>query len=199
MKRIILRIAGIILLISLCSCNITITGLCSGYSKLSERYKENIVFLDVKDNLCEQKEDGKIYVITGDHLYKCIEKQDNAMVYLWGPLCSSKYCYPLSYIQSYCDSHGYILYVIAEYYDETTISAQQKNISQPLLSINDKFYKTRYCNKYRKLFLKDLIRDITPSKEILKYHRVFIFNYGKLASSSLHLEDDTDKWELITP
>jgi phage pi2 protein 07 len=199
MKKSILCIAGTILLVSLYSCNITIYGLTSDYSKLSEKYKKQIVFSDGKENICELEKDDKIHVTTGSQLRKCIETQDSVFVYLWNTQCHSKFCYPLSYFQSYCDSHGYKLYVVAQNYDETKMSAQQKSILQPLLSINDAFYKTKYRNKYIKLFAKDLVNDPTLPKKTFSRNNIYIFSYGKLVSSLPHLEEEPDRWEVIKP
>jgi hypothetical protein len=197
MKKSILGIAGVILLISLHGC--AITGLSSGYSRLSEEHKKQVVFLDTKDNVCEVEKDGKIYAITGDQLHKCIETKEIVMVYSWVPHCTSSSCYLLSYVQSYCDSHGFTLYVIASYYDTTRMFIEQENISLPLFSPNEKYYKTKYRNRYTKLFMKDLIKDEKLVKEIW-YKNMLIFNYGKLTTYSLRLEEDeTDRWEVIMP
>jgi hypothetical protein len=190
MKKSILCITGVIMLVILHSCNITVAGLCSGYSRLSDEHKKQIVFLDTKDNVCELEKDGKIYAITGDQLHTCLETQENAMVYSWVPHCTSSSCYLLSYVQSYCDSHGFTLYVIASYYDTTRMFVEQNNISLPLFSPNEKYYKTKYRNRYTKLFMKDLIKDEKLVKEIW-YKNMLIFNYGKLTTYSLKLEDDT--------
>lgn len=198
MKKSILCIAGVILLILLHGCNITITGLTSGYSKLSEEHREKVVFLDAKDNVYEQEKDGKIYAITGEQLRKCIETQENVIIYKWVPHCTGPHCFLLSYLQSYCDSHGYILYVVSSYYDSTRMITEQKNISLPLFSINEKYYKTKYCCRYTKLFVEDLLKDKKMAKEIW-YKNTFIFNYGKLVSTSLHIEDEPDRWEVIKP
>jgi len=196
MKKSILCIAGMLLLYS---CNITMDGLTSGYSKLSEEEKQRIVFLDTQDDVCELSKDGKIYAITGDQLYKCIETQENVMVYTWVPHCTGSHCYLLSYVQSYCDSHGFTLYVVADYYDSKRMFNEQENISLPLFSANEKYYKTKYRFKYSKLFMKDLIKDDKLAKEIW-YKTTFVFNYGKLTAYSLTLEDeDADKSEILKP
>ena len=197
MIKSIFLIAGIILFALLYGCNFSIAGLTSGYSRLSEENKKQIVFLDTAENVCEIEKEGKIYAITGDQLYKCIEKKENVIVYSWVPHCTSSSCYLLSYVQSYCDSHGFTLYVIASYYDSTRMLVEQENISMPLFSANEKYYKTKYRSKYTKLFMKDLLKDDKLANEI--WHKnIFIFNYGKLTAHSMKLEDyEADRWEII--
>jgi len=200
MKKVavIFNILGIAGILSLHSC-ITIDGLTSGYSRLSEEDKNQIVFSDAQDNICELSKNGKIYAITGDQLYKCIETQENVMVYKWVPHCTGSHCYLLSYVQSYCDSHGFTLYVIADYYDSTRMFREQENISLPLFSANEKYYKTKYRNRYTKLFVKDLIKDEKLAKEIW-YKNMLIFSYGKLTAYSLKLEDDdAEGSEILKP
>ena len=74
---------------------------------------------------------------------------------------------------------------------------EQENISMPLFSANEKYYKTKYRSKYTKLFMKDLLKDDKLSNEI--WHKnIFIFNYGKLTAHSMKLEDyEADRWEII--
>jgi len=174
------------------------SGLTSAYSHLSEEHKNKIVFLATEDKVCELEKDDKIYAITGDQLYKCIETQENVMIYNWVPHCTSAGCYLLSYVQSYCDSNGYTLYVVAAYYDSTRIFNEQENVSLPLFSANEKYYKTKYRNKYTKLFMKDLIKDDKLCKEIW-YKKTFVFNYGKLTAHSLKLEDDNADGTILKP
>ncbi len=56
-----------------------------------------------------------------------------------------------------------------------------------MFSINEKYYKTRYCNKYYKLFMKDLLSNQIFNKDDI-YNRIFIFENGKLQSTSFQIE-----------
>jgi len=164
-------------------------GIKSRYKKLNDFDKSKVVFLDVsKTNIDEMKNDGNIYAITGKQLLKTIEKLENVMVYKWKPYCSSEFCYPLSFIQKYCDSNELFLFVIVDHYD-TQMMFKELDIIKPLFSINEKYYKTSSRKKLSKLFMLDLLKDEKLSNEIF-WHTSFVFKNGKLIDSRIKMEDD---------
>ena len=189
MKKRSIFILSCFAIVMLQSCTFNIVGFRSGYKNLSDVDKEKIFFLEPNAEICDIKNDGKIYGITGKQLLECIETKENVMVYFWKPYCSSEFCYPLIHVQKYCDTHGIILYAITAEYYSSGMFTQLENISQPLFSINEHFYQTKKQNKYHKLFVGDLLNDENLTKEIW-WHTSFVFNYGKLVDSRIKMEED---------
>ncbi len=160
-------------------CFITNTpGFYSGYKKINSDQKQNIVFAEDGLDVCNLKNDKKIYAITANHLLNCLQNNDSTIVYFWEPNCSSKSCVLLDAAQNYCDRNNYNLYVITEYYDLEKIDAQN-NAALSLFSINHQYYKTDYCNKYVKLFSRELTKSRKISKEE-DYFRYYVFNKDSL-------------------
>ncbi len=96
------NIIYIIVVILFSSCIITNTpGFYSGYSKLTEQEKNNIVFTEPDFDICNLQNDGKIYSTTGTQLQNCILKQQKSLVYIWSPHCSSENCYSLDLMQAF--------------------------------------------------------------------------------------------------
>jgi hypothetical protein len=184
MKANILLIAGIFFLNSCAN----LVGFYSDYEKLSKDDKEKIVFLDSNYDICDLKKEGKIYAVTGTQLRKCIETKDSVMIYKWVPHCKSEFCYSLSYVQKYCDSNNLLLFVVMDYYASNRMFIEMENISQPLFSINERYYKKRIRSGYSKRFMRDLLNDKKLFKEIW-WQTSFIFNNGKLISSRINMED----------
>jgi len=161
----------------------------NGYSQLTEKNKEKILFLKKEVNICEIKKDDKIYAINGDQLHKCLKINEKSMVYFWTPHSFDEFSYPLLKIQSFCDSLEISLYVITKYYyRDTYMYKERENIALPLFSINNYIYNP-FVNydKQIKLFKKDLIKDIKLNNEILN-RNIYIFNYGKLISYNTKLD-----------
>jgi hypothetical protein len=163
-------------------------GFYSGYSELTEQEKNNIVFTEPDFDICNLQNDGKIYSITGTQLQNCILKQPKSLVYIWSPHCSSENCYSLDLMQAFCEKNGFTFFVISEYYDSEMLKVEITKLKQyPMFSINEKYYKTRYCNRYSMLFVKDLLSDEIFKKDY-KFNRYFIFENGKLQSTSFKIE-----------
>lgn len=170
----------------LSGCIITNTpGFYSGYNKMDAASQSKIIFVSDGEEICNLKNDKKIYSITASHLRNCLEKNDSSIVYFWSPNCSSKSCISLIAAQKYCDTNNYRLYVITEYYDLEKI-APQNVATLPMFSINHKFYHTDYCNKYVRLFTKELIRDKPLSKEET-YNRFYVFSNDTLVKTKAEL------------
>jgi len=164
------NIIYIIVSIFFSSCIITNTpGFYSGYSKLTEQEKNNIVFTEPDLDISNLQNDGKIYAISGTQLKNCILKEQKSLVYFWDPYCHSQKCYSVDLMQEFCEKNGLAL---KQY---------------PMFSINEKYYKTRYCNRYYTLFVKDLLSNQIYKKDDI-YSSFFIFENGKLKSTSFQIQ-----------
>jgi hypothetical protein len=175
-----------VLSVLLSGCVITNTpGFFSGYKKLTNSQKQSIVFIDDTTSICAINNDQRIYSITATHLLNCLKNNETSIVYFWSPNCHSKSCISLSAAEQYCIEKKYTLYIITEYYDLEKTKAQN-NSSRPILSVNHKYYKTDYCNKYMKLFTNELIHDKTLSSEDLN-NRFFVFKADSLIRTQIEL------------
>jgi hypothetical protein len=169
-------------------CIITNTpGFYSGYSKLTEHEKNNIVFTDPDFDIFNLKNEGKIYSITGFQLQKCILNEKKSLVYIWSPNCNSEKCYSVELLQAYCETNGFSFFLISEYYDMEKMKIEILKLKQyPMFSINERYYNTRYCNKYFKLFVKDLLNNQVFEENDI-YRSIFIFENGKFNSTSFQV------------
>lgn len=183
------NIIYIIVSIFFSSCIITNTpGFYSGYSKLTEQEKNNIVFTEPDLDISNLQNDGKIYAISGTQLKNCILKEQKSLVYFWDPYCHSQKCYSVDLMQEFCEKNGLALFVISEYYDSEKMKVDVLKLKQyPMFSINEKYYKTRYCNRYCTLFVKDLLSNQIYKKDDI-YSSFFIFENGKLKSTSFQIQ-----------
>ncbi len=183
------NIVYIIIVIFFSSCIITtIPGFYSGYSELPEQEKNNIVFTEPDFDICNLQNDGKIYAINGTQLRNCILKEPKSLVYIWSPNCQSEYCYSVDLVQEFCEKNGFAFFLISEYYDIEKLKVDKSKLKQyPMFSINEKYYKTRYCNRYSTLFKKDILSDQIFKRDY-KFSRYFIFENGKLQSTSFQIK-----------
>lgn len=169
------------------SCVITYTpGFYSGYSRLTDKEKSLIIFSQIKNDICSFQNEAKIIAITGTQLKDCISTQNKSLVYFWSPNCFSDRCYSINLIQDYCINNNLTFFIVAEYYDFAKMRQEIDKLEFfPLFSINEKYYKTQYCNKYNKLFKKDLLKNQNYQKNVL-HSNIFVFENGKLLSTSLN-------------
>jgi hypothetical protein len=163
----------------------------SEYSRLSDEEKQKVIFTDTSASVCKPEKDDKIYAITGNQLRNCIEAEEKAMVHIWLPYGAGYY--PLSYLQSYCNSRGITLHVVAKIYGNIRVMYyEQTTVSAPLFSINEQYYGTPgRGNKYLNLFIDELIQGTNLTSEQLlgvDKSRFLFFDNGKLTSFSDSLE-----------
>ena len=151
MKKTLLSI--VLLLAVLNSCVIIDTnGFYTGYDKLSEIEKKEIVFVNPDSTLCSLKQSLKIYAISGLQLRSCLEENDTSLIYFWGPNCSSTDCILISSCQDYCTARNYKLFVVADYYDMKQMNAQNESIF-PLLIANHNYYGKQFPYFYELLLI----------------------------------------------
>lgn len=153
----------IVLVFTYCSCSVkgNFRGLYSYYDKTKAEYPE--LLINTYSDICQVKatEPAKIYVINGKSIADCIISYDNAVVYIWKPKCTGRYCYPLNTIQKMCDENNIELFIVAEYYDSKTMR-QNHFIKRPVFGIDTKYYNSSLTSKY----LTDFKEDVTSKKGI---------------------------------
>jgi hypothetical protein len=161
--------------ISLSGCIVIDTpGFYSGYKKLSPEQQQKITFLNEqpKAAVCDLQDKNKVYAVTAQELIDCLKLHDSSLVYFWSPHCHSTSCISLGAAEKYSNENRYKLFIVADYYDMEQLGIQNNTI--PVLSVNHKFYKTDYCNKYMKRFKNELLKDRKiPNSD--KYKRFVFF------------------------
>ncbi len=168
------------------ACIITKTnGFYIGYKELTNIERKDVVFVSPDSNICNLKQNYKIYAITGSQLKNCLTKQDTSIVYLWGPNCSSEHCILISACEDYCIKRKYKLFVVANYYDMQQMHAQNESIF-PMLIANHIYYSKRYANALNTLFIKDLLSNNKISKDV-QYKRFLVFKSDKLIEAKSNL------------
>lgn len=167
-----------VFLISSQSCIIINTpGFFSGYKKLNSEQISQIKPFVVGESSTGDK--AGYIAVNGVQMQNMLKQYDTAIVYIWSPHCHAEVCYPLSFVQNYCDRNGYKLFVVAEFYDfEKSRAFNSKHIQ--LYSINQKFYKTDYVLGYSKRFVSDLI-----GKKTKVWPRQMMFSQGQFVDTKL--------------
>ena len=159
-------------------------GFNSGYKRLMYEEKEQIHFVSSVDEIPHQN-DGRIMAITANQLTEMLNNNEKTLLYLWSPHCSSNVCVSLKNIQDFCDKANIHLYVLTEYYTDAFL--QNKLLSNPMLSVNEFYYKTSYCNLYMKRFLSELMPK--ERKQSVSYNRFLLFLNGQYSQSYEKIEE----------
>lgn len=178
----------IISFLGLSSCLITNTpGFYSGYDRLPDGDREKVIFTAPDDKISSMTDTGKIYAINGRQLFESLCFSGKALVYIWSPHCHVVNCFSLNLVQNYCHQSSYKLYVIAEYYDFPAIREQRHlSFDDPIFSISEKYYKIKYCNKYFRKFMEDLLYNQAYNKNDI-YNNFFVFEQGILKATTIEL------------
>ncbi len=159
-------------------------GFNSGYKRLTNEEKEKIFFVRSIDDIPCQN-DGRIMAITARQLTGLLNNNGETLLYLWSPHCSSNVCVSLKKIQAFCDKADLRLYVLTEYYTDAFL--QNEILSNPMLSVNELYYKTSYCNLYLKRFLSELMPK--EQKQSVSYNRYLLFLNGQYIQSYEKIEE----------
>lgn len=144
-----------IVLLSLCTSCITITGLTDGYNKLTTTNKEHVCYL--RDSMApDAMTTGTIYLVSAGELKQIIEKSDKRyqIVYEYNPNCPSDVCVPISTFVSLCKKYDASPIVLMRYLDNALFDLSVGDI--PLYGIDHSMYKPRAVYKYVPLYLTDL-------------------------------------------
>jgi hypothetical protein len=154
-------------------------GFNSGYNKLKEEDKKNIIFLEKDEKISDMIVPGMIYAIQSEQLRDFIAKYDSCVIYFWSAHCSGTSCVSPAMCQKYCDKNNYQLIIIAEYYAVPEMYNIMPLLTMPLFTINTNYYQTNYCNLYIKRFKRELLKNKTCNK----FDRYLIFTKGEFSRS----------------
>ena len=137
-----------------CRIEVPLGGLVSCYKKTKEEAPEVISSDSFNCGIDPQESQG-VLLANGMDLNSCIQKHEKSLVYIWAPNCRGDLCYALDLFQSELDKKGIELFVVAEYYDSEKMSKSYK-LSNPILGIDIKHYRSIFTAKYLRRFLHDV-------------------------------------------
>jgi hypothetical protein len=103
-------------------------------------------------------------IINGLQLKQCISSNQQTLLYVWRPNCTTPACIDLNLLQAECKRMNITLYVVAEYYDLKQFTIRY-NLEKPIIGIDTYHYQTNFTSKYVKLFLRDVL-DYKKSKKL---------------------------------
>lgn len=145
----------ICILIASCSIRGNFKGLYGYQQKTVTEIPERFLQSTDDDDLCNYLiNNDRVIITNGKKLEKCVTSE-NTLIYLWGPNCTSKICYPLSSIEYLAFQNSLQLYIIAEYYDSEKMSYDY-GVASPIIGIDTKYYQTSKTDDYLEKFLTDM-------------------------------------------
>ncbi len=167
---------------------IQVKGFNNDYKRLSDEEKKSVVFVEESKKICDLPQDSAtIFAVNGKQLRECLKENDTSVVYMWGPNCKAEHCILIAACQEYCDTRGYKLYIVADYYEMEVMNAQ--NVAdEPILIANHYYYDRLYANALMRLFRADLLGR-EPGKEETGWCRFMIFNGDQLMEYRSNLYD----------
>lgn len=171
------------LLILISGCQIY--GITNDYNKLTEDEKSLVKKLDSFSAV----EGRNIYEINGGQLKNELKKHKKSIVYIFANGCSSEYCLPLSYIETYAKKNDYKLYMVMSGYSFLFATFNQQ-FTSPLYSIDQEYYGTKYSSKCYKMFVNDITEK--PLNDRIKgkdYASFFFYKNGVLDKKTLKITD----------
>jgi len=160
----------------------SIQGLTSGYKNLNNTQKAQIQ--DAADFNLKQLQKGSYYDISGSHLKYYASQDTAAVVVIWTPHCTGKYCLSPNQIKKSLEGRGAV-YVVADAYEMEEI-AKAPIDELPVFFINARHYKSNLRLKYRVRFLQDLI-GTSNWNDTMSYQSVFFFKNGQVAETRTHI------------
>lgn len=160
-----------------------IYGLNSGYSKLTSKEKEMVIFAQedlgiLKDTLCR----GTFYAVTGKQFLDMISESEKSLVYDWTPNCTAESCLAIENVYEEGVKNGYDVYIIASYFSPEAI-LQVEGFEYAVFIPNFLYYGTDRCRKYNREFLVDIMGKENYNTYIKtigspEFGRCLIFNNG---------------------
>ena len=150
----------------------------NGYNKLTKKEKKQVAFLDEESRIVNLNNEGQVVAINGIQLQEYATEIDSLLIYIWAPNCTGKGCVLISSCQDYCNSKGYKLAVVAEYYDMQVMNIQ--NVADiPILVANHNYYNKYFARSNNKRLIEDLLVETTQKFEI-KDGRYLLLSRGEL-------------------
>jgi hypothetical protein len=190
--------ASLLLGLLLSSCVITRSpGFYSGYDRLPPKEQAKIRFVSANQPIPEGN-DQIIYAVNARSLLHTLSSRDTTLVYIWGPHCHSAYCASLQSVQDLCHRKGYQFQAVAEYYADMQQINGQPRLQNPLVAINQRSYKTDYCDKYTALFESEL-RQGQPLPDSVRHARYYIFKGSTFVRAQNALAEVTPQFPSYTP
>jgi hypothetical protein len=167
---------GITLILVTNSCFITRTpGFYSGYNRLSIENRSKVKF--AKTDAVDIEADSILIAINAKQLFNIIRKDTfKSIVYFWSPYCSATACISLKQFKNYCHKYGYKGIIISQYYGFEELKLQGIKPSE-IYAINQKYYKSEYCNTYVKKFQNELL-ELFNKPKLTKYPQSYFFIEG---------------------
>ncbi len=168
-----IKYISLLFLLTSCSIKGTMQGLFSYYNKYNAETPGLFCKLDTTISVCDIARTNlpKVYITNGVSLKKCIQQDRDAVFYIWGLKCSSKYCYSPEFIQDKFKMKQVDVFIKAEYYDSDLMNFNY-NTQHPIFGIDTKYYRSDLTSKY----LSRFIFDLTSRKQI--YQRIIYFRKG---------------------
>ena len=153
-------------------------GFYSGYHLLSYEDRNNIVFLKEDEKIANLNIENKVYAIHAKQLQDFMLQYDSCLVYFWTAHCSGSACISPLACQEFCDKNNYQLIMIADdYHSFPEMYLIMPLIKNPFFAVNANYYKTDYCNRYKKRFEKELLKNAQNKKQ--EHGRFLFFVNGK--------------------
>ena len=178
---------SVLLLTFSCRINGNFKGLYSYYNKSKKSNPDLFVIPDKAKSICNLTKPNipKVYIINGMNLKKCFQNKKDIILYIWGPNCKSKICYPLEILQRECDENDIELYIVAEYYDAELMEIIY-NIQNPIFGIDIEYYNSNLTSKY----LTEFIQDLTGTNDIS--NKFYYFKNGAFQNSFESIENSIE-------
>lgn len=180
------------------SCVITRSpGFYSGYDRLPPKEQAKIRFVAANQPI-PATNDQFIYAVNAQSLLQALNARDTTLVYIWAPHCHGTQCASLQSVQDLCHRKGYQFRAVAEYYADMQQINGQPRLQNPLVAINQRIYKTDYCNKYTALFKTELRRG-QPLPDSVQYARYYVFKGSTFVRAQNALADVTPQFPSYAP
>lgn len=153
-------------------------GLHSGYNHLTAEQKSRVVDFDGK--AARLHADGRVYRVTVPQLQDVISKEKDVIVYEFIPFCRSENCVSPAFFEEYCQKKGYRYAIVSVMYDQLM---DYHNLSQPLMVIDTRAYRTKLRTRYQRLFFDELTGTTQEARNYHSFHRFhqgkYVGTYGK--------------------
>lgn len=160
----------------LCTGIIRIYGFVSGYNNLSQEEQAHVAFsqgtlYNLSTTLEQMHQQGTVLCVNGWELRDEIAREGGKwLIYLFQEGCNSPTCLPLSSARRYAEEIGARPLFVA-----VDLRSGLFHYTEPILSIDFRYYDTIWCSSFQEKFLSDLIQS-----ESEEYFNLVLFENGRL-------------------